>query len=114
MSKYYIQTGTFRTTIARPNVIQALIGTFDRLEQENLRHKLGDWIMVDQRGFVYDLLSPESNNLLGIDYLKARRKACREIKLCYPNLGFLSSRKETLFFRTKNVVEIIQRLNGSK
>ena len=111
MPKFYIQIGTFRTTISRP----ALIGTFNKLEQETKRQTLGKLIMVDQRGFVYDLLSPDKyNHLLEADYLKNRRDNCREIKLLNFSTGFLSCMNETLFFHTEDVVKMVNRLNGSK
>ncbi len=114
MAKFYIHSGSFKRIIESPNYLDALIKMFFILEKLPKRERLGPMIMLDQRGFVYDLLDKNSISLLSEKYTSERKGKGRKMKLDRGGLVVPTNKDETLYFNTSNVIEVVNRLRGKK
>ncbi len=114
MPKFYIQSGTFRTIISRPNLLQALIETFNRLEKDEIRQNLDRTLMVDQRGFVFDLITKQSKELLDRDYIEERKNNGKRVIISCNTVSVNLSvdTNKTLYFKTEQVIKMVKRLNS--
>lgn len=105
MPKFYIESGAIMEIVHSPDFMSAVISIVreyrDRIINEEIR--VGEYIAVNERGFVTELAHPRGREHLDVEHVKKRRNRSRIIEHLSPELCLWKD--EILFLPLDELVE---------